>query len=304
MVINAPSVQVPASPSANQDVVRKQDLNAYATLAQYQEVLALCNSLGVDISTLQAISHTQNTDCKLTTPNHATVVLEVQADGSVHITGDIFQEGSSYETHAEELFTKNDIVILRDGATSGLGPTERAGLVAKLYDGLVDGHLLFDSSGVLRVGDAGDEQPLATREETPLNGGIAVWNATNLRFESVAAAPKATKLEAARNINGTPFDGTQDITIKNYATVTETSILVSNWSGTSNQITVVGLTPTSCIDVSLAPGATEAVVDALIAAKLIVQSQSYGAFYFKCYGVKPTVDIPIVIENRGEPYAG
>ena len=60
--------------------------------------------------------------------------LDVSGDatvgGDLNITGNIYQQGSSYETHAEKLYTKNDMVMLRDGAQSPLGSGELAGVTA------------------------------------------------------------------------------------------------------------------------------------------------------------------------------
>ena len=106
--------------------------------------------------------------------------------GDLHIAGNITQAGASYTTHAEEVYSTNDRIILRDGAVSGLTANEYAGLTAKKYDGTNDGALVFDNEGVARVGDVGDEQPLATRGESSemTNGKFVNWNATNNRIET------------------------------------------------------------------------------------------------------------------------
>lgn len=110
------------------------------------------------------------------------ITSNIAISGDLNISGNIIQQGSAYETHAESVYTKNDYIITRDGAVSGLGNGEYTGIVAKLYDGTNDGRLVFDNSGVARVGDAGDEQPLATREETPIANGFAKWNSDNNKF--------------------------------------------------------------------------------------------------------------------------
>lgn len=88
------------------------------------------------------------------------------------------------EIITEIVKTKNDYIILRDGAIDGLDTGEYTGFEANLYDGTNNGRLVFDKDGVARVGDVGDEQPLATREETPIDGGITKWNNTTKRFET------------------------------------------------------------------------------------------------------------------------
>lgn len=103
--------------------------------------------------------------------------------GNVNITGNITQNGQAYETHAEQIYTKNDEIITRDGAVSGLGIGQLTGLRAKLYDGINDGQLGFDSAGTARVGDIGDTQPLLTRSEKGdlINNHLLSWDSTNLK---------------------------------------------------------------------------------------------------------------------------
>lgn len=119
-------------------------------------------------------------------------------NGTLTINGDIVQNGSSYETHAEQVFTKDDTIILREGAVGGLGENEYAGLKAKNYDGQNTGVLVFGSDGIARVGDEGDTQPLLTREETSeLNDGdVLVWNSETQRAEGASNFVTLEQLEA------------------------------------------------------------------------------------------------------------
>ena len=119
----------------------------------------------------------------LYTPDGSTGFVYTDNGLNLHIEGNIIQSGASYETHVEQLYTKNDYIILRDGAVSGLPVGQYTGIQAKLYDGLSDGRLVFGSDGFARVGDVGDEQPLATRVETPTDGYYAVWDDTNKRLD-------------------------------------------------------------------------------------------------------------------------
>lgn len=107
------------------------------------------------------------------------------------VNGDIIQQGSSYKTHTEEVLTKNNVITLRDGAVSGLGSNEFTGLVAKKYDGTNDGRLIFDSDGIAKVGDAGNEQPLAVRNTASnmVNGKIVIWDSALKRLITSTLAP-------------------------------------------------------------------------------------------------------------------
>ena len=105
--------------------------------------------------------------------------LEVHAD--VIVDGDIIQRGSSYETHAQHVFSTDDYIVMRDGALVGLAQGDYSGFQVKKYDGVNDGRLVIDRDGVARVGDVGDEQPLLTRDEASYmsNGHLLAWDGAN-----------------------------------------------------------------------------------------------------------------------------
>lgn len=100
---------------------------------------------------------------------------------TLQVNADIIQNGAAYETHAEKVYTTNDYIITRDGAVSGLSAGDYSGFQVKKYDGTNDGRLVIDNSGVARVGDVGDEQPLLTRSESVslTNGNLLQWNGTS-----------------------------------------------------------------------------------------------------------------------------
>lgn len=106
--------------------------------------------------------------------------------GTLTVNGDIVQNGASYESHAEQLYTKNDLIKTRDGAVGGLGDGEYTGIEAEKYDGTNNGRLVFDANGTARVGDVGSEQPLLTREEAAnlVDGQVLVWDGTKLKAVS------------------------------------------------------------------------------------------------------------------------
>jgi hypothetical protein len=116
--------------------------------------------------------------------------------GDLTINGNITQQGNTYITHAEQVYSKNDYIRLRDGNTGGLAEGEFSGFEFNNYDS--EGHsgrLVVDKNGVARVGDVGDEQPLATREETPIAGGFAVWDANSFKFKTTTDVATDTELK-------------------------------------------------------------------------------------------------------------
>lgn len=104
-------------------------------------------------------------------------------NGDLNVNGNIYQNGQDYQTHAEQVFTKKDMIYTREGAVSGLATGALTGITALLYDGANNGVLGFDNTGTARVGDIGDTQPLLTRVESNAltNGHVLIWDATNKR---------------------------------------------------------------------------------------------------------------------------
>jgi len=64
-------------------------------------------------------------------------------------------------------------------------------------------------------------------------------------------------------------------------------------------VTNANVTPSNFIDIGPALGITENQLNALLGAKLIVQSIGTGSFVLKAYGEKPTIDIPMLLVIEG-----
>ena len=113
--------------------------------------------------------------------------------GDAVIAGDLTVNGTYYTVHAEHVYTQDDYIILREGATTPLAAGSYAGFQITKYDGTNDGGLVVDNAGVARVGDVGDEQPLLTRDEAAdlTDGQLFKWDAANSKAvgQSLDAAP-------------------------------------------------------------------------------------------------------------------
>lgn len=109
-----------------------------------------------------------------------------EVDGPLTVNGDIIQNGQAYETHAEQVFSQNDLIVTRDGAVSALPAGVVSGIQIKKYDGVNDARLAVDNAGVARVGDVGDEQPLMTRAEVAdmVGGAFLKWDAVHAKAVS------------------------------------------------------------------------------------------------------------------------
>ena len=111
-------------------------------------------------------------------------------NGDLSVNGNIYNQGASYESHMEQVYTEDDYIIMRDNAVTGLAAGDYSGFQVKLYDGINDGRLVMDNSGTARVGDVGYEQPLLTRDEAAdlTDGDILLWDGTDQKAVGSDAA--------------------------------------------------------------------------------------------------------------------
>ncbi len=161
---------------------------------------------------------------KLLSPDTTKEVAYTDNDGNLNITGNIVQQGSAYETHAEQLYTEKDTVIMRDGAVSGLAEGILSGFKILKYDGVNNCFFAIDNSGIARIGDEGGElQALATREDAPIDGGIAQWDASELKFKTISFGTAAgTVAEGDHTHNYEPAFAKNSAFNKSFGTVAGT----------------------------------------------------------------------------------
>ena len=159
-----------------------------------RDVIGQLVRLREDVNELQNILKDIDPDGDLT--NVVTKTGDQTIDGIKTFIGkivadcDIIQNGAAYETHAEQVYSVNDYIVTRDGQITGLGPGELSGFHVKKYNGVDDSRLGVDSSGTMRVGDVGSEQPLMTRDEVAdlTSGNILLWDGVNEKAITSAKA--------------------------------------------------------------------------------------------------------------------
>src|SRR5574344_957385 len=122
-----------------------------------------------------------------------TCLTGIVSNGDLTVCGNIYQCGSAYCTHAEDVYTKCDYIHLREGATTGLAST-CAGLEFICYDGTNNGVMEIDCTGTVRIGDSGATQPVATRDEeaSMTDGRLTCWNGTSHKLQTISKDPVYT----------------------------------------------------------------------------------------------------------------
>lgn len=204
--VNGENIEIDPNKNVNITVATKTSeltndgdgTSKFATEEFVQQNGGKINTISINGET-QPIDENKNVDIKLPsniaeTDKNNNFTAGQTINGTLTVNGDIVQNGDSYETHAEQVYTKNDTIILREGAVGGLGLNQYAGFEAEKYDGENTGVLGFGADGVARVGDKGNEQPLLTRQESEdlNNGDVMVWNSETNRAEGSGDYVKKT----------------------------------------------------------------------------------------------------------------
>ena len=104
--------------------------------------------------------------------------------GDVTITGDLVVNGDTVTVNTETVTAKDNLILINSGEV-GHGVT--AGVAGIEVDrGLEDNYkfMFVESDESFKIGTDTTLQKVATREDTPLDTGIAVWDAADSRFEA------------------------------------------------------------------------------------------------------------------------
>lgn len=76
----------------------------------------------------------------------------IVSDSDVHISGDLYVDGTSHIVQTETVATKDNTIVLRQNASGGISSGEVSGIVVNKYNGTDSLSLVTDCSGTLRVG--------------------------------------------------------------------------------------------------------------------------------------------------------
>ena len=178
----------------------------------------------------------------------------IHVNGTLEVDGDIIQNGSAYETHAEQVYSVNDLIVTRDGQITGLAPGDMSGFHVKKYNGVDDSCLGVDSTGTMRVGDVGSEQPLMTRDETAdmTSGNLVVWDGVNEKAITGSTPSSDLVTSSAANVG----DNEHPVKIVNHVpvAVNQNAVLTTL---TINGMNIAKVTSGNIVMYSLQGGAPE-----------------------------------------------
>lgn len=102
--------------------------------------------------------------------------------GDLTIGGDLTVSGTTVTVDAETVLVKDNLLVINNGEV-GAGVTNVVAGI-EVDRGTADSYqFLFDETDdSFKVGEVGDLQKVATREDSPLDTGVATWSATESKF--------------------------------------------------------------------------------------------------------------------------
>ena len=151
----------------------------------------------------------------------------IYTSGNLTIGGDLTVSGTTTTINSQELTVTDKIITVNNGEVG-------AGITGEQYAGIEvdrgsETNYLFvfdEAQDNFRVGISGSLQAVATREDTPTDGYVAIWNASEYRFDtstSIALGDLATDAELSA-VSGTLQSAIGAVALdlsSNYYTITQ-----------------------------------------------------------------------------------
>jgi len=133
-------------------------------------------------------SHTKSTVTDFTETDYVHTFGDESVSGNkvfnddVTVTGNLIINGANTTVNSTTVTTADNKILLNDGEV-GAGVTAGEAGIEVDRGTAANYQIIFDEvSDTFRAGETGATQALATREDTPIDTGIAVWDDTTYRF--------------------------------------------------------------------------------------------------------------------------
>ena len=177
----------------------------YSTVASNSATWGLNGS---DVSTLssnwEGTWTTVNTnsaawDAKISFDTGDTRYVNVTGDtvtGDLTITGNLTVAGSAFTVLSQTVCAEDNLIVINSGE-AGAGVTSvSAGIQIDRGSEVPYNFIFNETSDTFRIGEDGSEQAVATREDAPLDTGIAEWDNSAGQFITTSKTLLATQLSA------------------------------------------------------------------------------------------------------------
>lgn len=145
---------------------------------------SLAVASAVEFASVSVASADVDTIDEKTLDAGVTIETVLVKDGNVTIPGDLTVNGTTFTSNTETVLIEDNLLVINNGEV-GAGVT--AGVAGLEVDrgSETNYQLVFrESDDVFAIGEAGSLQAVATREDTPTDRSVPVWNDAAKRFDS------------------------------------------------------------------------------------------------------------------------
>lgn len=154
---------------------------------------------------------------------------------NVIVQGDLTVSGNVVSVDVETVAVKDNLIVLNNGEVGAGVTAGEAGIVVDRGTATEYKFVFDEVSDSFKVGQEGSLQKVATREDSPINGGVAVWDMVDNRFETTKNVAVDTVSIGGHIVSWNTDESTLDVAL-GAATLQvgqEQLIRVTNNSGTS-----------------------------------------------------------------------
>jgi len=107
--------------------------------------------------------------------------------GNLTVSGDMIVSGTTTTVNTTNLAIADNLVVINSSLVSGTPPANLiGGLEVKRGDSPAYRFVYSELTENFRVGNIGSEQAVATREDSPINGGVANWDTASHQFKTTS----------------------------------------------------------------------------------------------------------------------
>jgi hypothetical protein len=104
--------------------------------------------------------------------------------GNTYLYGNLFVSGTTTYLHVKDLYISDNMILINSGETGSGVTMMNAGIEIDRGSSSSYYFIFNENTDAFRVGLSADTQAVATREDSPINGGIAIWNNSLYRFDT------------------------------------------------------------------------------------------------------------------------
>ena len=215
--------------------------------------------------------------------------------GTVTINASLDVKGTTTTINSTNLEVADNIIYINAGETGPGVSLGSAGIEVDRGTGAVDYQILFDESAdVFKVGEIGSLQVVATREDSPTDGYVAIWNNSTSRFDTVNNLTNLVDITASGT---TTFNGAEIAFPSNQGA--DGNILSTDGAGTTswtypNKWQVLDYSSTT----TLLLNGTHHLVNVFTTTNLTVTLPDVAGFSGKFYTIKKMGATGIITINR------